>query len=376
MTDKTPAEQVLFRRIYARYHRPMRAYAERLMRSAPHLAEDVLQEAFWAVSRKMDVLVHLNDLQIEVYIQKAVKHAAWAMLSQEQVSLQRTVPYEEEFIGSGGDLPLDMLCSQEGRDEVLQVIHALPERYQRLLELYYVDGYALHEIAGLLRISYATARKRHERGRALLIRNLTAARQTSGEIPDQLTSLALHKEKQRKSAPASGVRTLCQVWAAAALCAVLCFGAASSPLLRASMVHIVKQVFPHRTHLQFSAPENTAITQWFTLQHLPEGYVLSYIARDDGAPSLTQRWVCTDGGYRYISLVQCGLGGNSILNTEGCTEQAVTINGCPGFLYTQENVRQKLIWSTGDSVFVLTVIGSDTGKVNLVDMAASLTVLK
>ncbi len=382
MTEKTTAQQALFRQIYARYYRPMRAYAERLMRTAPHLAEDVLQEAFWAVSRNMDTVSRLSEIQQEVYIEKAVKHAAWSMLAKEQVPLQRTEVYEEEgAYDRSGDLPLETLCRREDREEVLKTIRSLPERYQRLLELYYLDGYALHEIAGLLQISYDAARKRHERGRALLIRRLTAAQQTANTAEPVWTpcpegSIAPGRKQRRVRKSPSGQRTFCQLWTACAMCALLLFGTATSPLLRASMVHIVKEVFPGRTHLQFSVPEDTNISRWFTLAALPEGYVQTHIVRDDNAPSLSQRWTCTNGGYRYISLVQCGLGGDSILNTEGCTEQSVTVNGCPGFLYTQGNARQKLIWSTNESVFIITIIGSDTGKLDLIGLAESLVVLE
>jgi hypothetical protein len=215
----------------------------------------------------------------------------------------------------------------------------------------------------------------------LLIGRLTAAQQAANTAEPVWTpcpegSIAPGRKQRRVRKSPSGQRTFCQLWTACAMCALLLFGTATSPLLRASMVHIVKEVFPGRTHLQFSVPEDTNISRWFTLAALPEGYVQTHIVRDDNAPSLSQRWTCTNGGYRYISLVQCGLGGDSILNTEGCTEQSVTVNGCPGFLYTQGNARQKLIWSTNESVFIITIIGSDTGKLDLIGLAESLVVLE
>ena len=52
--------------------------------------------------------------------------------------------------------------------EILDFVRQLPMKYQIVLQLYYMEGYRGAEIAILLGISPATARKRLQKGRELL----------------------------------------------------------------------------------------------------------------------------------------------------------------------------------------------------------------
>ena len=60
----------------------------------------------------------------------------------------------------------------EYRDEetlgVMEKIMSLPEIYRTVMDLYYVEGVSGEEIAQLLSVSYATVRKRLQKGRKLL----------------------------------------------------------------------------------------------------------------------------------------------------------------------------------------------------------------
>ena len=60
----------------------------------------------------------------------------------------------------------------EARDEetlgVMEKIMSLPEIYRTVMDLYYVEGVSGEEIAQLLSVSYATVRKRLQKGRKLL----------------------------------------------------------------------------------------------------------------------------------------------------------------------------------------------------------------
>lgn len=61
---------------------------------------------------------------------------------------------------------------QSADGQILEVLLNLPPRYKEVLLLHYVEGYKCHEIGGILDITEATVKKRLERGRNLIKKNL------------------------------------------------------------------------------------------------------------------------------------------------------------------------------------------------------------
>jgi RNA polymerase sigma-70 factor (ECF subfamily) len=56
----------------------------------------------------------------------------------------------------------------ERQTEILDTVRQLPAKYQVALQLFYLEGYRSSELAAILGISDATARKRLQKGRELL----------------------------------------------------------------------------------------------------------------------------------------------------------------------------------------------------------------
>ena len=151
----------------------MRAYAEKLMRKAPHLVDDVLQEAFLTLSSKLNLLSTLSDIQQAVYIEKTVKSTARDMLNHEKVLLSFTSSYEvESTYDRTNNIPLEHVCSLSNFEVLKQAIRDLPDHYRDVLELHYINEWSLKKISVHLGLDYATVRKHHERAKALLIRKL------------------------------------------------------------------------------------------------------------------------------------------------------------------------------------------------------------
>ena len=75
-----------------------------------------------------------------------------------------TVPLEENIFIPGN------FSSEES--ELLSTIRALPNKYSQVLHLYYFEEYSTAEISGILNISEANVRKRLQRARELLSKNL------------------------------------------------------------------------------------------------------------------------------------------------------------------------------------------------------------
>ncbi len=67
-------------------------------------------------------------------------------------------------------LPLDesLPCPPETDGELLDMVLSLPEKYRTVIHLYYYEGYAIREIAEILKIPPATAGTRLARGREAL----------------------------------------------------------------------------------------------------------------------------------------------------------------------------------------------------------------
>ena len=56
--------------------------------------------------------------------------------------------------------------------QILEILLNLPPKYKEVLLLHYVEGYKCHEICRILNITESTVKKRLERGRNLLKKNL------------------------------------------------------------------------------------------------------------------------------------------------------------------------------------------------------------
>ena len=69
-----------------------------------------------------------------------------------------------ESIDGHEDLP----APPEETDAVLEAIMALPESYKTAVYMYYYEGYATREIAGILKCPHATVRTRLARARKML----------------------------------------------------------------------------------------------------------------------------------------------------------------------------------------------------------------
>ena len=61
---------------------------------------------------------------------------------------------------------------QSEDNQILEALLALQPKYKEVLLLHYVEGYKCQEISGILKIKEATVKKRLERGRNILKKEL------------------------------------------------------------------------------------------------------------------------------------------------------------------------------------------------------------
>lgn len=63
---------------------------------------------------------------------------------------------------------LEKYCKEPEEAEVLKEVMLLPAKYKSAIHLYYIEGYKMEEIAGILGISENAVKKRMQRGRDML----------------------------------------------------------------------------------------------------------------------------------------------------------------------------------------------------------------
>lgn len=115
------------------------------------LAEDSAQEFF----------LHLIDIAAnQAYIKMPT---SWMYACAENAA-KRRIQYESRYTNLPDDIPDKKIISKEEEfGDLYGAIKNLDEISQKIIKLYYWDGYNQYEIAELLKLKPATVRKKHSR---------------------------------------------------------------------------------------------------------------------------------------------------------------------------------------------------------------------
>jgi len=115
--------------------------------------EDAVQSAIEKALRKWQ---SLRD-------EKAVDKWMTRILINECYTILRRRKRETLF-----DEPPERECEPDARPDVYELFTSLESKYRLPVVLYYVEGYAVGEIAGILRLPSGTVKSRLHRGRQIL----------------------------------------------------------------------------------------------------------------------------------------------------------------------------------------------------------------
>lgn len=115
--------------------------------------EDAVQSAIEKALRKRD---SLRD-------EKALDKWMARILINESYAILRRRKRETLF-----DDPPERECEPDARPEVYELFTSLEDKYRIPMVLYYVEGYAVGEITGILRLPAGTVKSRLHRGRQIL----------------------------------------------------------------------------------------------------------------------------------------------------------------------------------------------------------------
>lgn len=158
-------------------------YGDRLFRTAlaitqdSHVAEEVVQDTFLGVCRKIQTFRHESSLYTWML-------SICANLARNRLRgwwLLRTVPVEHCFtIASEEDGPECRLIEQEEQQYVIRCLGRLPHIYREVLVLHYIDDLSVMQIASVLRQPEGTVKSRLSRARTLLKQHMKERLSSNG----------------------------------------------------------------------------------------------------------------------------------------------------------------------------------------------------
>jgi len=124
-------------------------------------AEEILSNGF------IKVFTHLDDYQFkgsfEGWIRTIMVREALMYIRSRKFIVEYTDQLEKFDQEAGPDPSMDL-----NQEYLLEMIDSLPDGYRTIFNLYAIEGFKHHEIAGMLNISESTSKTQLLRARALL----------------------------------------------------------------------------------------------------------------------------------------------------------------------------------------------------------------
>lgn len=166
-----------YEEILKRYQDKIYGLALRITRN-PTDAEDILQEVFLTLTRKIDTF--RGESKFSSWLYRIAVNASYMHLRGEKkhetdVSLEDYAPYDEKGTLMGRiaskdwtDRPDKVLFSKEALDIIEKAVNQLPESYRVVFHLRDVEGLSNEEVAEILGLSIPAIKSRLHRGRLFL----------------------------------------------------------------------------------------------------------------------------------------------------------------------------------------------------------------
>ena len=130
-------------------------------------ADDILQEGFIKVFSFLKDF--RNDGSLEGWIRRTIVNTAINYYNSKQNEWKETTIEKAELYQSMAEDTLDKIST----NDLLNLIHQLPEGYRLVFNLYIIEGYNHQEIAEMLNISESTSKSQLSRARMALQQRLT-----------------------------------------------------------------------------------------------------------------------------------------------------------------------------------------------------------
>ncbi len=143
-----------FEKIYAYYHKRLRAFSQTFTKSK-ELSEEVVEDVFVKLWCKREDVVEIQNLN--VYLYTAIKHQSLNALSYEARRIvTQSLEVSEFDLHSKDHTPHDLLVTSELMQSVQSAIDSLPPRCRLIFQMVREDELRYKEIAEILNISVNT----------------------------------------------------------------------------------------------------------------------------------------------------------------------------------------------------------------------------
>lgn len=176
--QSVPSDPTSFERVFRQHRDGLQGFLYQRLRSRED-AEDAVVLTFFKAWRARDGF--RGEIPLKTWLYGIAARVALDVLRyrRSHPTVEVAEPDFGERAGEGGTVPdeLDAILDAERRDETRAAIRGaiarLPEDQQRLLNLYYFDGYNYAQISSMLGIPCSRVRGRLYRIRQSMLRDLT-----------------------------------------------------------------------------------------------------------------------------------------------------------------------------------------------------------
>ena len=165
MQIKDELQREKLRKLYEKYKNRMYISACRILND-PQKAEDAVHDSFIAISRNIEKIDDVDSLKAASYCIKAAKNTAFNQVKKSFNEIPSLMNDEDIFFEEN---MLDMICTKDNYNKVVDSILRLDEKYRDVLSLYYLNELTVSEIADLLSRKEGTVKQQLARGRRKLI---------------------------------------------------------------------------------------------------------------------------------------------------------------------------------------------------------------
>ena len=155
-TIETGQDKGKFEQLYENYRNLMYYLAFQITKNQED-AEDAVHQAFLYVIENLGRIDDPSSNQTRSFLSIIAEHKAIDLVRRRRPVYELSAAEQELAV----ILP-------DGGGELAQAMAKLPKRYQDILLLHYDNGYSTHELADMLGMSYAAARKLLWRAKAAL----------------------------------------------------------------------------------------------------------------------------------------------------------------------------------------------------------------
>ena len=136
------------------------------------LAEDAVQESFLRISKNLERLADIYSPETRGYILTITRNASLSVLKVRNGITNRECPLDEiENVQESCDLEQEVI-SKVGFEELVSTIRELPKIYADVLYMDWVMELSIHEISVQLGLQEDTVKKRINRGKKTLQKQL------------------------------------------------------------------------------------------------------------------------------------------------------------------------------------------------------------